>query len=98
MRKKAPGLFLLLLLLVSTNALLGQKISPLFFGQNAWMPDSVGSIRLYGQLDNTWGDIKNSGARLIRFGGIAPDDNCPNDYQYIKFIDSVRTRGMEPII
>lgn len=75
-----------------------QAISPVFFGQNAWMPDTVGTKVLYGKLHTKWGDIKGSGAQIIRFGGIAPDESMPTNYQYIKMIDSVRARGMEPII
>jgi hypothetical protein len=83
-----------------------QTISKSFFGQNAWMPDTIGDVNhcqeppciLYGQLHKMWGDIKASGSGVIRFGGIAPDRNMPTNYQYIKMIDAVRANGMEPII
>ncbi|HET6244269.1 MAG: T9SS type A sorting domain-containing protein [Bacteroidetes bacterium] len=75
-----------------------QAISPYFFGQNCWMPDSIGSKKFGGQLHNKWQEIKQSNAQLIRFGGIGPDDNKPTNYQYIKMIDSIRMNGMEPII
>jgi hypothetical protein len=83
-----------------------QTISKSFFGQNAWMPDTIGDVNncqeppcvLYGQLHKMWGDIKASGSGVIRFGGIAPDRNMPTNFQYIKMIDNVRNNGMEPII
>jgi hypothetical protein len=83
-----------------------QPIPQYFFGQNAWMPDTIGQASacphppcfLNGKLHKQWGNIKNSGAVLIRFGGIAPDRNRPTNHQFIKMIDSIRAKGMEPII
>lgn len=83
-----------------------QVISAHFFGQNAWMPDTIGDGNncqdppciFNGKLHKQWGNIMNSGAKFVRFGGIAPDRNMPTNYQYIKMIDSIRARGMEPII
>lgn len=83
-----------------------QVISNHFFGENAWMPDTIGNVNacteppclLYGKLHSQWENIKNSGAALIRFGGITPDKNMPTNYQYIKMIDSIRAKGMEPVI
>jgi hypothetical protein len=75
-----------------------QNISPNFFGQNAWMPDTIGSTLLGGKLHENWGKIAASKAQIIRFGGIAPDRDKPTNYQYIRMIDSVRAKGMEPII
>jgi hypothetical protein len=83
-----------------------QTISNHFFGENAWMPDTIGNANacteppciLYGKLHKQWSNIKNSGAQVIRFGGIAADKNMPTNYQYIKMIDSIRAKGMEPII
>ncbi|MGZ3862282.1 MAG: T9SS type A sorting domain-containing protein [Bacteroidia bacterium] len=83
-----------------------QAISPHFFGQNAWMPDTIGNASactdppcvLYGKLHHQWANVKNSGASLIRYGGIAVDKNIPTNYQYIRMIDSIRANGMEPII
>ena len=87
--------FILLLISLYINA---QTISPLFFGQNAWMPDSIGSVKYYGQLHKKWQDIKKSSAAVIRFGGIGADKNKPTNYQYIQMIDSIRNNGMEPIM
>jgi hypothetical protein len=83
-----------------------QTISKSFFGQNAWMPDTIGDVNncqeppcvLYGKLHTMWADIKASGSGVIRFGGISPDRNMPTNFQYIKMIDNVRNNGMEPII
>lgn len=83
-----------------------QTISNNFFGENAWMPDTIGNANactdppclLYGKLHKNWQNIKESKAAIIRFGGIAGDKNMPTNYQYIKMIDSIRSKGMEPII
>jgi len=66
-----------------------QTISNHFFGENAWMPDTIGNANacteppclLYGKLHKNWENIKNSGASIIRFGGIAADKNMPTNYQ-----------------
>jgi len=75
-----------------------QTISPHYFGQNAWMPYAIGGAVLNGKLDQHWGDIKNSNASLIRYGGITVDKNMPTNAQYLSIIDSARANGMEPII
>ena len=75
-----------------------QVIPNTFFGQNAWMPDSIGNKVYGGKLHQNWGAIKDSKAQIIRFGGIAPDRERPTNFQYIKMIDSVRAKGMEPVI
>lgn len=82
----------------STETINAQSIPAGYFGQNAWMPDSIGNIRYNGQLHQNWGKVKDSKASVIRFGGIAPDNNKPTNHQYLKMIDSVRAKGMEPII
>ena len=83
-----------------------QTISPLLIGQNAWMPDTIGVANnctdppclLNGKLHKKWKEIGESYAKTVRFGGITPDNNKPTNYQYIKMIDSIRARGMEPIM
>ena len=75
-----------------------QVIPNTFFGQNAWMPDTIGTQVLGGKLHQNWGAIKDSKAQVIRFGGISADRERPTNYQYIKMIDSVRAKGMEPVI
>ncbi len=83
-----------------------QPISSHFFGQNAWMPDTVGNVAACseppcfynGKLHANWDNIKKSKASIIRYGGIAGDKNMPTNYQYIRIIDSIRAIGMEPVI
>lgn len=87
-----------LTLLTITIAVNAQEISPMLFGQNSWMPDSTGTTFLNGHVHQKWADIQESGAQSIRFGGIAPDKDMPTNYQYIRMIDSIRNRGMEPIV
>src|ERR1043165_3582066 len=97
---------LLLNFAFSINKSSAQTISNHFFGENAWMPDTIGNASncneppciLNGKLHQHWDDIKASGASISRFGGIAPDRNMPTNYQYLKMIDSVRAQGMEPVI
>lgn len=91
-----------LLLIISwffaTGTLKAQPIPANFFGQNAWMPDTIGTTVLYGKLHKNWSNIKESKTSIIRFGGIQSDRDRPTNFQYIKMIDSVRAQGMEPII
>jgi hypothetical protein len=89
-----------------------QPIPPLFFAQNAWMSDSLGNVddckgvekglncKLWGKIhkDNTWEKIKQSGVKLIRFGGEHADENIPTRRQYIQIIDSARSKGIEPLL
>lgn len=97
--KKLPNIFLLVMsLFFFANKGNAQPIPSHFFGQNAWMPDTIGSAVYGGKLHKNWGNIGASWAALIRFGGIGADDNMPTHFQYIKMIDSIRAKGMEPII
>ena len=97
-RKSGFYVFLFLIFLLIGQDGFSQAISPLFFGQNSWMPDSTGTTALNGKVHQTWGIIKESGAQSIRFGGIASDRDKPTNFQYLKMIDSIRANGMEPII
>jgi hypothetical protein len=90
------GILLVCLGVAKINS--AQTISSHFFGENAWMPDTIGSTVLNGKLHKQWQSVKASKAAMIRFGGIAPDKSMPTNYQYIKMIDSIRANGMEPII
>lgn len=97
--KKAIQYSLLLVSLIfSIHKGQAQIISSHFFGQNAWMPDTIGTTVYYGKLHQHWGDIQASGANIIRFGGIGADKNMPTHYQYLKMIDAIRSKGMEPVI
>ena len=73
-------------------------ISPYLFGQNAWMPDSIGEEKTWGQLDNLWQYVDNCNIKLIRIGGIAYDELFTSNYQIINLIDSIRSIGAEPLI
>jgi hypothetical protein len=75
-----------------------QQISPYLFGQNAWMPDSIGSQKFSGSLESHWNAVGESGATVMRYGGIGVDENKPTKYQYIKMIDAMRAKGMEPVV
>ncbi|MBA3665679.1 MAG: T9SS type A sorting domain-containing protein [Bacteroidetes bacterium] len=99
-------LLLLLFIFLLNGKSTAQTISPVFFGQNAWMPDTIGDAAacsnppcvLYGKLHKQWTNIKNSNTAIVRFGGIATDKNRPTNFQYIKMIDSIRAKGMEPVL
>lgn len=83
-----------------------QPISTHYFGQNAWMPDTVGDFYACatppcfynGKLHTQWSNIQASKTSIVRYGGIANDVNMPTNYQYIRVIDSIRAKGMEPVI
>jgi len=75
-----------------------QSVPVYFFGENAWMPDSVGDSIPNGKLHSNWRNVANSAVKLVRVGGILPDKVGYSNYQYIKMIDSVRNLGMEPIL
>jgi hypothetical protein len=62
------------------------------------MPDSIAHIKYNGKLHSNWGNVKESKAQIVRFGGIAPDNDKPTNFQYIKMIDSIRAKGMEPVM
>ena len=98
MKKFKLYIIVILHLLFLTHQTFSQKISPYFFGQCAWMPDSIGSKKYSGKLHSKWKDIKNSNAQIIRFGGIGVDENMPTNHQYIEIIDSIIANGMEPMI
>lgn len=75
-----------------------QEISPYMYGINAWMPYSVGTYNLNGKLDQLWGKVKDCRLKLIRIGGIKPDQYQPTNSQYLSLIDSIRKIGAEPIV
>lgn len=103
---------LLIVFLNILDYVISQEISPHLYSINAWMPDTLGNTEdcfgknngipchLNGKIykGNIWGQVKQSGARLIRLGGEAADENKPTMQQYIKLIDTVRAYGMEPIL
>jgi hypothetical protein len=96
--KKIKRILQLSLSLLFFNAVNAQPISPYVFGQNAWMPDTIGSKYYGGKLHQQWTNIQASKVSVVRFGGIGADKNRPTNYQYIKMIDAIRAHGMEPTI
>ncbi len=96
-RKICLGSIAALCLLFSFSGY-GQAISTKLFGQNAWMPDTIGTTFYNGKLHNQWGNIQSSGSQTVRFGGIGADHHMPTNYQYIRMVDSIRAKGMEPIM
>ena len=69
-----------------------------FYGTNAWMPDSIGSVKYWGDLHDHWSDLKTANVKMVRVGGIASDKNFYTNYQIINMIDSIRNIGAEPLI
>lgn len=98
LKKISNAILLVMSFLFASNYGYAQPIPTNFFGQNAWMPDTIGTTLLGGKLHSNWSKVKDSKSTIIRFGGIAPDRDMPTKFQYIKMIDSVRAKGMEPII
>lgn len=105
------GRFFITCILFALSALSFQKvfsqpISQYLFGANAWMPDTIGDVNNcasghcihYGKLHNNWAKVADSKASLVRYGGIAVDEDMPTHYQYIRMIDSIRSKGMEPML
>lgn len=59
------------------------------------MPNSIGTVIFNGKLDTQWNKVKDSHAKICRYGGIAVDKNMPTHTQYLNIIDSIR---MEPVM
>jgi hypothetical protein len=81
--------------------LVGTPISSLFFGQNAWMPAQIGTVPYGGKLEQQWPAVAASGVKVMRYGGIAVDENFSamlSRDQYIAMVDAMRTHGIEPIL
>jgi hypothetical protein len=98
MLKKLIFILALPCLLTINKSYAQQPISPLFFGLNAWMPDSTGGRFLNGPLHKRWNDVRSTRAQAVRYGGISFDRDKPTNHQYLKMVDSIQSLGMEPII
>lgn len=98
MKKIVVKLMLGIMSMLFVNEAFSQEISRLFFGQNAWMPDSIGKALYNGQLHKSWPAVKAGGSGIVRLGGTAVDQNMPSNHQYIEMIDSIRAGGMEPMV
>jgi hypothetical protein len=82
-------------------------IPPHFFGINAWMPATIGNESKGGKLEQKWQEIEDSGVKIMRYGGISVDriqnDTAHVDWtvvrnQYLALVDSMRSRGIEPLL
>lgn len=92
-------IFLTTLLTLSVFLILGQTTFPSYFcSQNAYMPDCCGVSKIYGKVEANWSLVKSSNVKLIRYGGNTVESNIPTLTQYLKIVDSVRAKGMEPIL
>jgi hypothetical protein len=80
-----------------------QPISTYFFGQNAYMPDYIGTTHYYGTLDSHWQEVKDSRCVSVRIGGNQYDkDNAhggpPTTAQLVALINNIQVNGGEPIV
>jgi hypothetical protein len=98
LRKAIQLTFIALVGLGFINVSKAQTISTHYFGVNAWMSDTIGTAFKNGKLQKQWGNIQQSGTQIVRYGGIAPDQNKPTMFQYLRIVDSCRAKGMEPIL
>ncbi|MBI2720943.1 MAG: T9SS type A sorting domain-containing protein [Bacteroidetes bacterium] len=96
MKNKISLITLSLLLVISLFK--AQTTPAEFFGVNSWMPDSVKNTFLNGKVHKSWAAVKNSNVKLVRFGGTLLNDSLAKTHQYLKMVDSIRNRGMEPIL
>ena len=95
---------------VTTSGTSGIPISPHFAGINAWMPYQIGSHKYYGKLETKWADVQASGVQIMRYGGngvdhwadplwVDPSDSTKSTLkQYLTMVDSMRSRGIEPVL
>ena len=98
-RNKSFSLIIIIILqFILFQDVKSQNIPADFFGQNAWMPVSIGSTIYNGKLDSQWNKVKDSKAQIIRYGGNSADKEMPTHEQYLSIIDSITNNGMEPII
>lgn len=104
--KKTSGkqLFIVLSILFFNCVFLqAQTISPFLFGQNAWMPASIGTANPGGTLDYHWQDVKDSHCTSVRIGGIGYDHKTANGGpattdQLVELINNIYNNGGEPIV
>jgi hypothetical protein len=99
------NLLLLLMLLHTVNTKSQTSISPNLIGQNYWMPAhnnyDGNNTNLTGELQNHWTDIRISGVKFIRVGGIQYNDLPFDDPTILTVIDDIRNPAKgnaEPII
>ena len=92
----------------------GVPIAPLFFGQNAWMPEWIGLAHKWGDLERLLcgaayvpgapcepAEVQASGVQAMRYGGKSVDKNWDDGVspgQYLTMVDNLRANGIEPIL
>jgi hypothetical protein len=76
-------------LLVATSGLLGQQISPMLVGNNAWYTNPSQEV---------WDLTAACGVGSIRIGGHAFDDAQPSLAQLENWVKRIQEMGAEPII
>ncbi|HEY0371799.1 MAG TPA: fibronectin type III domain-containing protein [Thermoanaerobaculia bacterium] len=90
----------------------GVPISDHFFGNNAWMPYSIGwrPTPYNGKLWLKWSEVQSSGVQIMRYGGngvdhyadpgwVDPSDSSRSTFQeYLDLVDEMRRRGIEPVL
>src|ERR1700749_4985707 len=86
----------LIFFFLTSGAIHAQTISSLLYGQNAFMPDTVGTTVMFGKLHYNWQKIEDSKVQIIRYGGADADNKITSNYQYLRIIDSARAHGLEP--
>jgi hypothetical protein len=89
-----------------------QAIAPYLFGQNAWMPGTIGGTpytahNYNGSLSSHWQDVQDSRCVSVRIGGDAYDCDAPlftyitgspTTTQLLTLINDIQTHGGEPIV
>jgi hypothetical protein len=89
-------------------------ISTVFFGQNAWMPEWVGLVQKWGDLELLLcgagyvpggpcvpAEVQASGVQVMRYGGKSVDkdwDDGVSPDQYLTMVDNLRANGIQPIL
>jgi hypothetical protein len=94
---KTLSLIISVFLFISTNTF-SQVISPYVYGENAWMPKTIGTYSPSGNMDKLWGKVKDCGIKFIRVGGTSYDKNLATNAQFLALVDSIRKIGAEPLL
>lgn len=86
----------LLLLILITNPLQAQEISPYLFGQNMWLTN--GAEGRAGYIDELWPKVNASGVKVIRIGGNGYNKRMPDNETLLKWVNAIKSIGAEPIM
>src|ERR1035437_899162 len=102
----------ILFIFSSPDKMHAQAIAPYLFGQNAWMPGTIGGTpytahNYNGSLSTHWQDVQDSRCVSVRIGGDAYDCEAPaftyvtgppTTAQLLTLINDIQTHGGEPIV